>query len=270
MYNNFTFYISIIMFLCFDTETDTLPTKLPNGKPDFSKINLQQISYIIFSAIDLTHIIESYSTYVNYFDNNIQQQTFKMNEVTQITLQQLLNGKNIHNVLDDLYKDIQKINIIIAHNAMFDISVIKSLCIRYKRMDLFNEINKKFVFDTMIISGTTGLNIINKYYIKLEHLYELISKLNNDQTITDTTTKHEAYDDTLHCYYCFLFLVKHLGCHKIKYNNEYTLFKNLFTNKQFIKSCLQNKCQYSIKKRFIMYCMLKTGIYNNTFINYID
>lgn len=260
------------MFMCFDTETDTLPIKIKKNNQvidDFSNVNLQQISYILFDSNDINIVIKKYSSYVNYL-SPLDILHFKENPITHITLEQLQSGKPITEILDDFYNDIKDVNIIIAHNAHFDVSLMKSLAIRNRHFKLVNILKNILVFDTMKISGSQGLNIINRPYIKLEELYDKIKTINNDTSITSTITKHEALDDTLHCYYCFKYLLKHLGYCRLLYNNQMKYYKDIYDSHDinFIKSCeLYN--QFNIKKVFIMYCSLKTGIYDNSFIDYI-
>ena len=253
------------MFLCFDTETDKLPVDKKTYK-DFSNVNLQQISYIIFNSSDLNNIIKTYSSYVNYL-SPIDLIDFKENETTHIKLDQLLSGKSIKEILNDFYNDLLNVNIIIAHNAMFDISLMKSLAIRNKHFKLFNLLKNILVFDTMIIGGSLGLKIIDKPYIKLEDLYKEIIELNED-SITNFTTKHEALDDTMHCYYCFKYLLNHLGYCKLKYNNDKLLYKDIYDkqDKIFLNKCMNSK-QFSLDKIFILYCCCKNGIYDNKILN---
>lgn len=261
------------MFMCFDTETDKLPINKKNNNnkyyKDFSKVNLQQISYILFSSVDLNKIIKIYSSYVNYL-NPIELLEFKENEITHITLEQLQKGKSVKEVLDEFYDDLCKVNIIIAHNAVFDVSLMKSLALRNKHYKLFNLLKHIFVFDTMIIGGSLGLNIIEKSYIKLEDLYKEIIEFNNDN-INEIKTKHEALDDTMHCYYCFIYLLKHLGYCKLKYNNEIMIYKNIYNkkDKNFLIKCI-NCNQFSLNRTFVIYCFCKNGIYNNNIINIFE
>ena len=112
-----------------------------------------------------------------------------------------------------------------------------------------------------------GLKVIDKPYIKLEDLYKEIIELNED-SITNFTTKHEALDDTMHCYYCFKYLLKHLGYCKLKYNNDKLLYKDIYDkqDKIFLNKCMNSK-QFSLDKIFILYCCCKNGIYDNKILN---
>ncbi len=256
--------------MCFDTETDKLPQNIKIDKyksyKDFSNVNLQQISYILFDSSDLNKITKTYSTYVNYL-SPIDIIEFTENKITHITLEQLQCGKSVKEVLDDFYNDLINVNIIIAHNALFDVSLMKNLAFRNKHFKLFNLLKNIYVFDTMFVGGSLGLNIINKPYIKLEDLYKEIIDLNND-SITDIITKHEALDDTMHCYYCFLYLIKHLGYCQLNYTSNKLLFKDIYNKKDydFLQKCYNCK-QFSSNKLFILYCCCKNGIYNDDILN---
>lgn len=255
------------MFMCFDTETDKLPKKIKNNgyiNFDFNEVNLEQISYILFDYTDINKIIKTYNSYVNYLNEDLEK-NFQENPITHITLEQIKNGKNIINVLDDFYNDIKNIDIIIAHNAQFDITLMKNLAVRYKKYKLLQKLKNINIFDTMKYGGSIGLNLINKPYIKLEDLYKIVI---NDENYENTKTKHEALDDTIHCYKCFLYLINKLGNCNIKYNNKSITYKELFQikDKVFIKKCL-NCNQFTINRMFINYCMLKIGIYNKELLN---
>ena len=262
------------MFMCFDTETDKLPIKRKkNGyiNYDFSNVNLEQISYILFDYTDINKITKTYNSYVNYLDEELEN-NFQENPITHITLEQIKNGKNIINVLNDFYNDIKDIDIIIAHNSQFDIELMKSLALRNKNFKLFHKLKNINIFDTMKYGGCLGLNLINKPFIKLEDLYEIVIKNNkNDVSLDynkDIKTKHEALDDTIHCYKCFLYILNNIGKCEIIYNNEKIKYKELYKkkDKEFIKKCLY--CNHYTKNRmFINYCMLKTGIYDNSILN---
>ena len=227
------------MFMCFDTETDKLPIKnKKNGfiNYDFNNVNLEQISYILFDYNDLNKITKIYNSYVNYFNDNLEE-NFKENEITHITKEQIKNGKLINQVLDDFYNDIKNIDMIIAHNAQFDIQLMKSLSIRYKKFRLLNKLKNINVFDTMKYGGSIGLNLIHKPFIKLEDLYEyILNDKNNTINISSNDinfnntylknenikTKHEALDDTIHCYKCFLYLINKIEDCEILYNNTHS------------------------------------------------
>lgn len=254
------------MFMCFDTETDKLPIKKKkNGfiNFDFNNVNLEQISYILFNYTNINNITKTYNYYVNYLTDELEQ-NFQENPITHITLDQIKNGKNINLVLDDFYNDVKDIDIIIAHNAQFDITLMKNLALRYQKYKLFHKLKNINIFDTMKYGGSLGLNLINKPYIKLEDLYKIV--INSDNNINDenTKTKHEALDDTIHCYKCFLYLINNLGNCIISYNNKYITYKQLFKlkDKEFIKKCLYCN-QFTKNRMFINYCMLKIGIYDN-------
>ena len=256
--------------MCFDTETDKLPNKIKTKKGyhfDFNDVNLEQISYILFNYTDITKITKTYNFYVNYLNEDLEK-NFQENQITHITLEQIKNGRNLNLVLDDFYNDIKDIDIIIAHNASFDVNLMKSLALRNKKYNLYHKLKNINVFDTMKYGGCLGLNLINKPFIKLEDLYEIVVNKENNDITENTKTKHEALDDTLHCYKCFLYIIKNIGKCMITYKNENITYKKLFklNDKDFIKKCLHCN-QFTKNRMFINYCMLKIGIYNNYILN---
>lgn len=260
--------------MCFDTETDKLPIK--NKKDgfvnyDFNNVNLEQISYILFDYNDLNKITKIYNSYVNYFNEELEK-NFNENQITHITKEQIQNGKLINQVLDDFYNDVKDIDMIIAHNAQFDVQLMKSLSIRYKKFKLLQKLKNINIFDTMKYGGSLGLNLINKPFIKLEDLYGIVLRNNNinNNIINneDIKTKHEALDDTIHCYKCFLYLIKNLKNCIINYNGQNIKYIDLYKlkDKNFIKKCLYCN-QYTKNRMFINYCMLKIGLYDNSLLN---
>lgn len=181
--------------LFFDTETNGLPIM-----KNYSYYHPKNLKYYDSSRIiDIAYII--YDNDGNKIKENnylIKPENFTIDnsEIHGITYEQALNdGKNIKEVFEEFYNDLNEYNVdsIIAHNINFDVNVILSECYRMNYKHLINiilKINKECTMD------------IGKNYMKsnknpkLINLYQfLFSK--------DIVQEHRALSDTKICAECY-------------------------------------------------------------------
>lgn len=179
-------------YIVFDVETTGLPKRY-NASPKLFDLwpHIVQFSWILKQkneTCEKSFIIKP-DGYV------IPEDSTKIHKITNDYAVQ--HGSPIEEVLEEFIKDCDKADFFVAHNASFDVSVVKATFYRNK-MDL-SPIGNKKVFCTM--KSTTNIcKIPGKYgnkYPKLEELYFYLFKEKPNNVL------HNALEDsrvTLMCY----------------------------------------------------------------------
>lgn len=242
-------------YFCFDTETNDKPILLPSKKLSFDHIKLLQIAYKKYD--DEFTCIGEYNQYVNLIDYN----DFKINEINKITIETLKTGARITKILKLINKILSNVKLIIAHNAEFDINVLKMEASRYNYTELINKLNNIPIFCTMINGGCWGLKCISKPMPKLQDLYNhFYSGINincNQDNNTDVyETSHEAYDDVEHCWLCFVKLKdnwKNIILNIGQYKNKNKTYEVMLRNKSYCNWCLNLNYSNKLLFNFIQF-----------------
>lgn len=165
--------------LVFDTETTNLIKK------DLSDIYILQLSWILFD-------IDSYKQEENDYILKVPVK-IKNSSIHGITQEKSDNGYDIAEIIGIFLEDVQKCDLLVAHNLQFDINMVE---IELHRLGLEDEIDQMYdkkYFDTMR-EGKTYLK--ERKFPKLQELY---TKLFN----TSFQNAHNALYDvkaTLRCY----------------------------------------------------------------------
>ena len=196
----------------FDTET--------TGLPKFKEINMKeldswpyivQFSYILFNTetYEIIKIVDSVvklknPTEITEENSNIHGIT---NEISKI------KGVNIDIILKKFFKNIQNVDLIVAHNMSFDLNMIKVELLRLIKKNEENDTYSKLLSDlenykkyycTMQESiDLCNIIVQNKYntnYVKFPKLVELYEKL------FEKTPKnlHNSLNDVLVTLKCFM------------------------------------------------------------------
>jgi len=211
---NKTIYINVIIYtipmkiLVFDTETTGLPSRKGYDKYyPYTQLNHYDNSRIIsicWKLYDEEVLISS--TY-----NIIKPDTFEIDnsskacQINGIT-QEIANEKgiNITDMFVKLHTDLYNCDTVVAHNILFDKTVLLSELHRYKRDDLINIFETKALYCTMNKSKDL-LKIPMKYgdykspkLIEL-YLYFFGEKFDNE---------HDASADVEACVKCYFELIK--------------------------------------------------------------
>jgi DNA polymerase III epsilon subunit-like protein len=191
------------MALIIDVETTGLPVRgnTPFGKnPDYKQLEsydncrIVQITFMLcnekFEQIDINDsIIKSNGFTINNSD---------FHGITDEISQS--KGVSISEITDLLYKYLKRVSHIVAHNADFDISVIKSELFRLDMNHIIEEIEEKNVLCTM--NHTKDMvNAKNKYGNKYGVKYPSLSELYKFTMNEDITNAHNSKYDVinLHC-----------------------------------------------------------------------
>ena len=180
-----------------DTETTGLPImKNFNVFYDaslleyYEKSRLIELGYVIFSGENKK---------ISEYDNIIHSTEFTINNddihgITNVMASE--KGKKIDDVLEQFNKDLDSVELIVGHNIMFDISIILSVCYRYKKSSLIDKLRAKpFVCTMRAASKMFGR------FINLQTLYRSL----HNKYIVQT---HRALDDANMCADCYLALFK--------------------------------------------------------------
>lgn len=233
-----------MFYFVFDTETNGLPTGNKKIGLDFSNVYLYQIAYYKY---DLN--LQLYSK-INLFVDLDDYKNFKYVDKNKITLEDLkTKGKKIKKILNFLNKTLNEVCLLVAHNLDFDINVLLTEAKRNNNFELYNKLLTIPKFDTMRVSGSFGLKLINRPFPSQEMVYNFLffnklpdKKINKVKSLTfeevlnqrenkekpeDKTeyysTLHDADDDTKHCGEIFCRLIKEWDNCILKFGK----FKNL-------------------------------------------
>lgn len=146
------------MTLFIDLETTGLPKqkKLYHGGKVFHKYyNLEK--YNKARIVQLSYIIyDNNRNMLNEYDYIIKPNGFtsipqKSIDIHKITYEKAMEeGVELSIVLDELYKNLDRVNMIVAHNIRFDKSVLLSEAFRMKNMKFVRKLTYKPTFCTMI------------------------------------------------------------------------------------------------------------------------
>lgn len=178
------------MNFTFDTETTGLFKKGSDytKTSNFKNARLVSISWIISRG---GSIIEQ-SYYIIKPDNFIiSEESIKIHGITQEYAEK--NGIEIKKILELFYNSIKRCTTIIAHNIIFDETIIKAELFRYNFLDIITEFDTKHKICTMI-KGKEYMQL--KKYPKLGELYAFLYN-------EEIKNAHCALDDTQNCFKCY-------------------------------------------------------------------
>lgn len=183
-----------IMFI--DLETTGLPLKnkfnkfySPRDFIHYDNCRIVEIAYIICALNG--DIIKTVTSLIKPTDFTITN-----SNIHGITHENALsNGNDLTAILKDFENDLNMVNTIIAHNIVFDHSVLLSECYRNKlaHYNIIEEISKKKLLCTMVM-GKTFLNTYK--YPKLVDLYKNLFDIdvdNNHRALIDTNMCKNIY-----------------------------------------------------------------------------
>jgi DNA polymerase III epsilon subunit-like protein len=207
--------------LVFDTETTGLPqSKIINPKMLHMWPYIVQFSYIIYDT-NLNDIIYKYDSLIKLKDDIIiPEDSIKIHNITNDMSQK--NGLQINIVFDIFFEHLKNVDLLVGHNILFDINMIKIELLRliYNNEKIENELknyNKKLYFltnykniyctlkESIEFCNIKAINKVNKEYLKFPKLIELHEKLFE----TKPTNLHNSLNDVFVTLRCFI---------KLKYN----------------------------------------------------
>jgi DNA polymerase III epsilon subunit-like protein len=205
-------------FLVFDTETTGLPSsKIIN--PDTLNLwpHIVQFSYVIYDT-EINDIIESSDRIVRVKEDiNIPEESTKFHGITNEISKN--NGINIELILNNFFKHFRNVDVLVGHNVLFDINMIKVELLRlifttksnysddelkiYK-YNLYFLTNYKNISctlqDSIEFCNIKTLNRFGKTYLKFPKLVELHEKL--FESIPNNL--HNSFNDILVTLRCFM------------------------------------------------------------------
>jgi DNA polymerase III epsilon subunit-like protein len=201
--------------LIFDTETTGLPkTKFLNIEKSSDWPYIVQLSYIIYDT-DLHNIVKIRDFIIRLSDGNIiGDDSIRIHGITNEISKQL--GVDISVALEEFFKDIQTVNMVIAHNVSFDLSIVKMELLRliqnkttrelktlYK--NILYEISNVTKFVCTMKETTDFCNILTRSktgdaFKKFPSLTELYTKLYNETP----KNLHNALHDVIITLICFM------------------------------------------------------------------
>jgi DNA polymerase III epsilon subunit-like protein len=211
--------------IVFDTETTGLPkTKFINPDTLNKWPHIVQLSYVIYDT-DLNEIVEV-NDYIIKMNENviIPEDSINIHKITNEISQE--KGLKIDIILNKFIKDLNSTDMLVGHNILFDINMVKVELLRLiyekdlqkseKSMKSYKDnlyllTNYKNIYCTLKESiELCNIKTLDKYgkeYLKYPKLIELHNKLFN----TNPNNLHNALNDILVTLRCFM---------KLKYNMD--------------------------------------------------
>lgn len=183
-----------ILFI--DTETTGLPQTINFNTyysyKDLTKYNSSRIIEICWSngIIIRNEIIKPFDLNESEILNMINKIP---KNIMKFDIQEIMNGKNLKNVLIEFQNSIEECDIIVCHNSNFDINIIKSEAFRLQNFELIKLIESKKIICTMMESKKFN----NGKVMRLDNLYE---KLLNEKRIYSHRAKQDVLD-LIKCFY---------------------------------------------------------------------
>ena len=194
--------------LFFDTETSGLPiTKSFNNYYNYTELDKYKNSRLLsicWKIYKNNKIIKNYYNIIKPRDFLIDNNSIacKINGITQEKAN--IEGIYIEDVFNELFKDIQNIDRIVAHNINFDKHILLSELFRNNRLDIIELFNKKDLFCTMMQGiNITKIKFRNNLY-KPPKLIELYKHFFNEEF----NNAHNAEADVNACVKCYFEMVK--------------------------------------------------------------
>jgi DNA polymerase III epsilon subunit-like protein len=167
---------------------------------------------------------------INLHDFIVKADNFKINNshIHGITDEMSAQGIPFINVATTLYDNLKQVSHIIAHNAKFDVNVLKSELYRHKLFYIIEEFEKKEILCSMLLTKNI-VNAKNKLNNpKLPSLNDLYKYIFN----SDLNNAHNAKYDVINL---------HLPIKQLYDDNKLFNDKIFIYNKQTISSLLKNK-----------------------------
>ncbi len=174
----------------FDLETTGLPSVRNTNYKNLEAYDSARIVSVAWRLLNTETNDELNNEYYIIKPDNfsIPEESTKIHGIT--SEQALCEGVSLYSVIDKMRIDINKCDVIVAHNIMFDINVLRSELYRMKRYNLISMTFQKRIFCTMIQSIKKG---IVKKFSTLTKIYSLLF------CDEDVCNAHNAYYDVLYC-----------------------------------------------------------------------
>jgi DNA polymerase III epsilon subunit-like protein len=192
--------------MAFDTETTGLPREVIRVKRQFlypyyrdwsnyDSARVVSIAWLLYRPGDEV-AVEQQHFIIKPTGFEIPETAVKIHGITTEKAQS--EGHDIAKVLEILERDLARCNILVAHNIMFDVSVMKSEASRadHERLSLIDEFDRKSLQDTAVIARSKLT-----YFPKLGKLYELLFS-------EEMVGAHDALADAYACGRCYFELIK--------------------------------------------------------------
>ncbi len=175
------------MKLIIDVETTGIPIGRDAHYSDLEKYANARIVQLTFMLCDDDYNEISLQDYIIKADNF----SIENSHIHGITDEISANGVQLEYVMQQYKIMLSQCDTIIAHNAKFDINVIKSELVRRELFDIIDMMDSKQIACTMM-STKELVNIKNKYGIKFPSLAELYYYLFHCQLENAHNSKYDV------------------------------------------------------------------------------
>lgn len=185
----------------FDTETTgVIPRKYNDLNECPYMLQLASITY----DTDTHSIIDSINNIIKIQDE--VQITKEVSAINSITKERTINeGIDICDALNKFNEQLKNTNLLVAHNAEFDINIINFECMRNNIKNNYYDLGKDKVYCTMS-KGTQLCKIIKKNSKGTYYKWPKLEELHNYLFGSIPTNLHDAYNDLLICLRCYMYM----------------------------------------------------------------
>ena len=198
-----------------DTETTGLPDKPPSDYPyrwyharDFKHYDGARVVQIAWVILVNDRIISKTSFVIRPDNYIVPNESTAIHGISHENA--VKNGVPFYEAANKLKVELDKCDIVVAHNMKFDMSIILAECYRYKLWSIIDTFYKTPRFDTMW-EGRKDLNLG-----KVPKLVELHKLLFNK----DYHQVHDALDDALLATKCFSKIIMYRKHREFKEHNS--------------------------------------------------
>ena len=197
--------------LFFDTETTNLIEKKGPGfnnlveYTNLESYNKCRMVSICWKICDRNENVITSKYYIIKPKDFIIDNNSEAAKINGITSEIASQGTDIEDIINSLSIDIENVNLIVAHNILFDVSVLSSELFRYDKTDLLNKFRSIPTYCTCM-NGNDITKIRPKGWrkYKVPKLCELYKHLFNE----DFENAHNAECDVNACMRCYFQMIK--------------------------------------------------------------
>ena len=240
-------------YLILDTETTGLPIRSRQFKPD----DIEYWPYIVQIAWIL---VDENGLLVEGEDAILKQKTsipLSATNIHNITTEKMLTeGEDPKLIYESLLSHIQKSETIVAHNAKFDIEVLKADL--YRHGFVSNLLDEKDVYCTMEKGKEFCITYSNGGKRKNPRLEELFGELYYNNKYMSILNAHSAFHDVLVTYKCFMKMRDMEAPYPIEPRTS-VIEKEKSYNEEIVSKCVEKIGSKVFEgKSFVI-----TGVFNN-------
>lgn len=207
------------------SETTTSDPAMPDERSSIEILNqeypyITQLSYTVYDLQD-EKVVECFDSYIQVPKE--VELSEKICELTHISREKCDNGVTIQYALERFYNSTVRSDVLVAHNAYFDNTMIRIECRRnIDTLKNYIEMSKMLYLNNTKPVCTMWAGMRHFKLSKFPRLSELYELIFNESVASHNIPLHNALVDTAVCLRCYMYLF-----HDKKLSNE--KFKQIIT-----------------------------------------